>query len=154
MLGVWVLVEEGDGVGPGAGVVAGGADAEPEPEPEREVVGAKSVDGGFATFCACSHVVVSSGLLASYGVGTSELSKLGPRRKNAVMRWKAAWMVHGGNVKLLIGSIGLYACDGVYGSMTMVVMTYCAVRASIYDLYLFGSGTLPLTAKRGSEASM
>src|SRR2546421_5273392 len=146
-LGVWVLVEEGDGVGPGAGAgagvgvgaVAGGADAEPEPEPEPEVVGAKFVDGRFATFCACSHVVVSSGLLASYGVGTSELSKLGPRRKNAVMRWNAAWMVHGGNVKLLIGSIGLYACDGVYGSMTMVVIKYCAVRASMYDLYLFGS---------------
>ena len=53
-----MLVEDGDGVG-----------AEPE------VVGAKSVDGGFATFCACSQVVVSSGLLVSYGIGTSELSK-------------------------------------------------------------------------------
>ena len=92
------MVEEGDGVGPGAGAGAGagagvdagagagGADAEPEPEPEPEVVGTKSVDGGFATFCACNHVVVFSGLLASYGVGTSELSKFGPRRKNAVMR--------------------------------------------------------------------
>jgi hypothetical protein len=63
-------------------------------------------------------------------------------------------MVHGGNVELLIRSIGLYACDGVYESMTMVVMTYCAVQASIYDLYLFGSGTsfeMPLTIKLGPE---
>ncbi len=82
MLGVWVLVEEGEAAGPGAG--AAGADAAPEPDPE--VAGTKSVDGGFATFCACNHVVVSSGLLASYRVGTSELSKFGPRRKNAVMR--------------------------------------------------------------------
>jgi hypothetical protein len=91
MLGVWVLVEgvgpgAGAGAGVGVGTSAGGAGAEPEPE----VVGAKSVDGRFATFCACNHVVVSSGLLASYGVGTSGLSKLDPRRKNAVMRWNAA----------------------------------------------------------------
>lgn len=76
----------------------------------------------------CTGTVVTA---AGCGIplGTSCVSKTGPKRKNALIRLSADLIVQLGSWTVAVGRIGEYTCRGVYGSMSRVLTVIFAAES-------------------------